>query len=401
MQLLAACAALCVAGAVAESSPQPGSTHSLISLAVNRSTVDWLLSQWEPVDLSRPRPTAHPDVVQVDLYQSSAEFAELRQRFPAEFAEARVVAAEGVTQRLIDAERERLTTRPHVDPAAPLATRKQVFFTDFRDYDEIMAYVSTLMLEPSIEVRNFTIGESREGRPITAFEFTGEGGLQKPTVYLQGSAHANEWMGTMACVYSMTELIEGYAAGEPEIVELMDSLVFVATPVLNVDGYLHTWTATGRNWRKNRRDNGDGSFGVDLNRNNGPERTWCTAGSSSNPSSNTYCGPEVLSEPEDRAYNELLAQLAESQPVLTAVDFHTCGSLLLWPWQYTYDQLPIEDRLEYELLGLAQEDAINAVRCVACCNRLVFLTSPLSPPTRPLRLMYYFSTPIHEVFMSL
>lgn len=274
------------------------------------------------------------------------------------------MAGEGELQKTIAAERKRLSDRPRVELTAPLATRKAVFFQDFRDYDEIIAYVEVLLLEPSIEVRRITIGETREGRPIETFEFTGQGGLQKPTIYLQGTAHANEWMGTMACVYSMTELIERYAAGEPEIVELMDSLVFVATPVLNVDGYLWTWTETGRNWRKNRRDNGDGSFGVDLNRNNGPERTWCTAGSSTNPSSNTFCGPAVLSEPEDRAYNNLLTQLAETQPVLTAVDFHTCGSLLLWPWQYTFEQLPIEERLEFELLGTLQEDAINAVRCM-------------------------------------
>ena len=111
-----------------------------------------------------------------------------------------------------------------------------------------------------------------------------------------------------------------------------------------------------------------------------------------NPSSNTFCGPSVLSEPEDRAYGELLDALQETQPVLGAVDFHTCGSLLLWPWQYvlrgvdmppepitfplcfgpvydihvprsrySYEQLPIEDRLEFEVLGLAQEVAINAV----------------------------------------
>ncbi len=340
-----------------------GAQHSLLSVAVNRSSYEWLLSEFPHVDLTRPRFGEQDDgLVKVDLYQSREEFAMLRSRFPAEFAGAEVVAGEGEVQAMIVAERERLSSRVRVQLEAPLATRKQEFFSDFRDYDEITAYVDALLLEPSIEVRRITIGETREGRPIQTYEFTGTGGLQKPTVYLQGTAHANEWMGTMACVYSMTELVERYAAAEPEIVELMDSLVFVATPVLNVDGYLHTWTPTGRNWRKNRRDNGDGSFGVDLNRNNAPERTWCTAGSSTNPSSNTFCGPAVLSEPEDRAYNNLLAQLAETQPVLTAVDFHTCGSLLLWPWQYTFEQLPIEDRLEFELVGRLQEDAINEVQ---------------------------------------
>jgi len=337
-------------------------THSLLSVQLNRSSYEWMLSEFPAVDLTRPRLVpGDQDAVQVDLYQSREEFATLRSRFPAEFAAATLVAAEGELQAAIAAERERLAVREPVHLDAPLATRKQEFFAEFRDYDEIVAYVDVLLLEPSIEVRRITIGETREGRPIQTFEFTGSGGLQKPTVYLQGTAHANEWMGTMACVYSMTELVERYAAGEPEIVEIMDSLVFVATPVLNVDGYLHTWTPSGRNWRKNRRDNGDGSFGVDLNRNNAPERTWCTAGSSTNPSSNVFCGPACLSEPEDRSYSDLLAQLAETQPVLTAVDFHTCGSLLLWPWQYTVQQLPIEDRLQFEVLGRLQEDAINEV----------------------------------------
>ena len=130
-------------------------------------------------------------------------------------------------------------------------------------------------------------------------------------------------------------------------------------PVLNVDGYLWTFADGGaRNWRKNRRDNGDGSFGVDLNRNNGPEETWCTAGSSTNPSSNTFCGPSVFSEPEDRAMSDFM----ERNPrIVAAIDFHTFGSLLLYPYQVSTQQLPLPERAVFEALGLAQEVAINRV----------------------------------------
>ena len=58
---------------------------------------------------------------------------------------------------------------------------------------------------------------------------------------------------------------------------------------------------------------------------------------------------------------EFLAAVQAQQPVLGAVDYHTCGSLLLWPWQYTTGQIPEPDYLEYELLGLAQQAAINEV----------------------------------------
>jgi murein tripeptide amidase MpaA len=46
----------------------------------------------------------------------------------------------------------------------------------------------------------------------------------------------------------------------------MDNTLFIVVPVLNVDGYVYTWEID-RLWHKNRRQNGDGSFGVDLNRN--------------------------------------------------------------------------------------------------------------------------------------
>eukprot|EP01052_Picozoa_sp_SAG31_P004627 SAG31_NODE_194_length_20722_cov_19.854192_8_plen_100_part_00 len=63
----------------------------------------------------------------------------------------------------------------------------------------------------------------------------------------------------------------------------------------------------------------------------------------------------MLSEPEDRYMGEFIAAVQEQQPLLGAVDYHTCGSLLLWPWQYTTEQIPEPDYIEYELLGLAQE----------------------------------------------
>lgn len=57
-------------------------------------------------------------------------------------------------------------------------------------------------------------------------------------------------------------------------------------PVLNVDGYEHTHLSD-RLWRKNRRNNGFGIFGVDLNRN--WNCSWSdTGGASTFPFSDTY-----------------------------------------------------------------------------------------------------------------
>ena len=47
---------------------------------------------------------------------------------------------------------------------------------------------------------------------------------------------------------------------------ILDNLDVYIVPIVNVDGYIYTWT-NNRLWRKNRRDNGGGVFGVDINRN--------------------------------------------------------------------------------------------------------------------------------------
>ena len=76
---------------------QGGLTHSLVSVVLNQSATEWLLSSYAPADLSNVRP-ASPGKVAVDLYQSRAELAELAARYPAEFAGATQLAAEGATQ---------------------------------------------------------------------------------------------------------------------------------------------------------------------------------------------------------------------------------------------------------------------------------------------------------------
>ena len=50
--------------------------------------------------------------------------------------------------------------------------------------------------------------------------------------------------------------------------QLLDEAEFVIIPVLNVDGYVYTWT-NDHLWRKNRRPPPAGGtcYGIDLNRN--------------------------------------------------------------------------------------------------------------------------------------
>eukprot|EP01052_Picozoa_sp_SAG31_P004628 SAG31_NODE_194_length_20722_cov_19.854192_9_plen_314_part_00 len=223
-----------------------GPTHSVVKVDLNSSAMEWLFADFAPLDFWMAEPSAKKGAVSAHIHQSRSELALLRARFPEEFSIAEILMQEGQTLAAEQAERARLQNRTRFTKESMagkfLAERKAVFFEEFRDYEEINIYIDLLLLDPPGEVRGVRIGESREGNVINAWEFTGEGGLAgKPAVYLQGTAHANEWMGTMGCIYAMTELIEGYRTGNEDIVRLMDELMFIAVPVLNPDGCKCLW----------------------------------------------------------------------------------------------------------------------------------------------------------------
>ncbi len=90
-------------------------------------------------------------------------------------------------------------------------------------------------------------------------------------------------------------------------------------------------------WRKkNRRDNGDGTFGVDLNRNYGYMWGINNSGSSPYPSDETYRGTEAFSEPEAQA----MKAFCEDHEFKIALNYHSYSNLLLAPWGYSTEPSP-------------------------------------------------------------
>ena len=106
----------------------------------------------------------------------------------------------------------------------------------------------------------------------------------------------------MTTVYFADALIQRYDL-DPQIQALVDGVEFTIVPIVNTDGYVYSHV-TERLWRKNRRDNGDGTFGVDLNRNWSVD--WGGPGSAGNTASNTYRGPTPFSEPETQAIRDFV-----------------------------------------------------------------------------------------------
>lgn len=156
--------------------------------------------------------------------------------------------------------------------------------------------------------------------------------LEKTQILYSALTHAREPAGMQQMIYHMWYLLENYATN-PEIHYLLDHLELIFVPCLNPDGYVFNQTINpngGGMWRKNRRNNGDNTWGVDLNRNFGYNWGYDNVGSSNNGNDETYRGTAGFSEVE----TQLLKQYIETQNIKLAMSNHCHGNLLIYPWGY-------------------------------------------------------------------
>ncbi|HMN40108.1 MAG TPA: M14 family metallocarboxypeptidase [Phycisphaerales bacterium] len=246
-------------------------------------------------------------------------------------------------QALIDAERA----------PAPFAPRGPGFFALYQDYAAVSAYMDTLVaLRPDM-VSRLSVGTSLGVNQIFAIRVSAPGNApgSKPAVIVFGCQHAREWITVMATVYAADQLIRTYPT-DADARRLLDNYEFYFVPIANPDGYLYTWSSN-RLWRKNRRDNGDGTFGVDLNRNWGYQ--WGGAGSAGVTSDPTYRGTAPFSEPCSTA----LRNFIQARPnTVLAFDVHSYSQVILEPWAYDYSLPP--DARAYTQMSAAMQSAMFA-----------------------------------------
>jgi len=160
----------------------------------------------------------------------------------------------------------------------------------------------------------------------------------EPQILYTGMHHAREPIGMQHLLYYMWYLLENYESNSL-IKALVDTTEMYFIPVINVDGYAYNIANSpngGGMWRKNRRLNQNGSFGIDINRNYGYMWGYDDTGSSPNPDDETYRGTAPFSEPEIR----LMKHFCESHDFRIALNYHSFSNLFLYAWGYTDEPCP-------------------------------------------------------------
>ena len=229
-------------------------------------------------------------------------------------------------------------------------------YTNFRTPAQVDADINTLASTypslTSIVTLGTTLGSPGvPGKPIRALKISSTPAVNDPTkgdVVFMALIHAREWITGETVIYIADKLLSQYAVNTA-IKNDIDRLQVWIIPVCNPEGFDYTHTGTNcsstsdpRMWRKNRKDNGDGTFGVDLNRNWGYQ--WgLLSGSSDITSYDTYHGTAAFSEKETQILRDFVTTLSNLK---TSVSYHSFSELYLRPWAYTTADPPGEPTLK-------------------------------------------------------
>jgi len=164
-----------------------------------------------------------------------------------------------------------------------------------------------------------SIGQTWEKREINLITISKniKSADKKPALFFTGTIHAREWVGHEVGIEFATYILNNIDT-DPTLQLYLENSTIYMVPCANPDGYEYSRTHFSF-WRKNRRQNADGSYGVDLNRNFPIGFVSTTA-----TTSNIYGGPEPFSEPETRA----LRDFVEAHTNITiALDYHSQGNV--------------------------------------------------------------------------
>ncbi|MEK7775332.1 MAG: M14 family zinc carboxypeptidase [Candidatus Zixiibacteriota bacterium] len=214
----------------------------------------------------------------------------------------------------------------------------------FRTFSEIVAYLDSIQAaHPTIMTSKVSLGTTLEGRNIWMVKVSDNPGVDEaePELLYISLIHAREPAAPAAVLYFIAHLLDQYGI-DPEVTDIVNNRELYFVPMQNPDGYVYNQTTNptgGGMWRKNRRNNGDATFGVDCNRNYGYKWGFDDIGSSPVTSSETYRGTSVFSEKETQVVRDFVI----SRQFSIIHNFHTYSNLELWPWGFERTYTPYEE----------------------------------------------------------
>ncbi len=224
-----------------------------------------------------------------------------------------------------------------------------------------------------------SIGKTWEERDIICVTLSDgmENADDKPALFYTGTIHAREWIGIELALAYARYVIENIDY-DPQLRQLLSRATFYMVPCANPDGFEYS-----RNhfsfWRKNRRQNADGSYGVDLNRN-------FSVGfePNKNTTSNVYSGPEPFSEPETRALRDFV--LAHPN-ISIALDYHSQGNVFFPAHNFIH-----EDAIDATDLNVLSANMAEEIRKVSGREYGVHMGKPPTHLISGSGREFYYST---------
>lgn len=226
-------------------------------------------------------------------------------------------------------------------------------------FDWMSFMVNRAAFKPNLSVTIADIGNSylktqnsNNGHDILALKITGNSGAtDKGILFVMSGLHAREYAPPELVSRWAESLIGGYGL-DADVTAMLDHTEIHLVLQANPDGREVAETDRPVFQRKNRNGSpflcGD-SYGVDLNR-NFPFGWGSDEGSSNDPCSQIYRGPEPASEPEVRAImsycqsifpegqgkddpNDVILEGYDEQTTKGVfLDVHSSGEIIIWPW---------------------------------------------------------------------
>ncbi len=219
---------------------------------------------------------------------------------------------------------------------------------------EINAAIDVIVADHPSLTSKVDIGQTIEGRTIWAIKISDNPDVDEdePEVLFTSAIHAREVITPLVLLNVMDSLTDKYSS-DPYIQGLVDGHESWFVLNVNPDGYYRNEVIApggGGLWRKNRRDNGDGTFGVDLNRNFGYQWGYDDIGSSPYGSDEDYRGTGPFSEPESQNMRDFTI----AHDFVISIYYHAYSNLFVWPYAYNTTFTEDEDIFQ----GLADSGCV-------------------------------------------